>query len=97
MEPWLRNSNTVLAGAFDAGAIHWANQDARQQAAGYDFHHPAVLQNVPPPTVTFDRPLRWWSLDRQRRRATAMRLRDRLLDDIMRAGGRNARDRQENQ
>ena len=93
MEP--RSASTVLTAAFDAAIVQHANQNARKQAERYDFQHPAVLRNVPPPTVKFHRPLRWWSLDRRRRLATVMRLRDRLLEDIMRVGSRNARDQRE--
>lgn len=82
----LQNADTVVATAFDAGALQRAHQDAPLQVQGYDFQHPAVLQNVPPPTVRFGHPLRWWALDRRRRLATIMRLRDQLLEDIMRAG-----------
>ncbi len=89
MEP--RSASTVLAGTFDAVIVQPANAVGRQQAEGYDFQHPAVLRNIPPPTVRFSRPLRWWSLDRPRRRAMIMRHRDRLLNDIMRAGGRKGR------
>jgi hypothetical protein len=60
----------------------------RQPDGGYEFHHPAVLRNVPPPTVTIARPLRWWSLDRPRRRALVMRLRDQLQEEILRLGHR---------
>lgn len=91
MEQLLRSSNTVLVRAFEAGALQRTNQDARLQAERYDFQHPAVLLNVPPPTVKFLRPLRWWSLDRRRRLATVMRLRDQLVEDIMREGCRKAR------
>lgn len=56
----------------------------RQTVEGYEFRHPAVLRNVPPPTITFPGPLRWFSLDRARRRAMAMRLRDHLQERILR-------------
>jgi len=73
------------AGASDVILVQRAHQDGPLQAQRYDFQHPAVLKNVPPPTVQFSRPLRWWSLDRRRRLAAVMRLRDRLMEDIMRA------------
>lgn len=95
MEQWGRGSSTALTRGIDTVAVRDAHHDATVQTEEYDFQHPAVLRNVPPPTIPFDRPLRWWSLDRQRRRATVMRLRDRLLNEIMWAGGRNARDQQE--
>ncbi|OQW35870.1 MAG: hypothetical protein A4E19_15545 [Nitrospira sp. SG-bin1] len=80
----------MLTGAFDAEAMRRTNQDAEPQAERYDFQHPAVLQNVPPPTVRSHRPLRWWSIDRRRRLAAVMRLRDRLVEDIMHARCRKA-------
>jgi hypothetical protein len=69
------------------GGLH-AEATPRRVVGGYEFHHPAVLRNVPPPTVTFARPLRWWSLDRHRRRALVMRLRDQLQEEILRLGHR---------
>ena len=91
MEPLLSSSSTVLARAFNTEAIRSTNQDAKLQTEHYDFQHPAVLRNVPPPTIHFRRPLHWWSLDRRRRLATVMRLRDQLLEDIMRVGCGKAR------
>jgi hypothetical protein len=64
--------------------------EGKEPAGGYDFHHPAVLRNVPPPTVHCDQPLRWWSLDRRRRLAVIMRLRDQLQDDILRLADRRS-------
>lgn len=69
------------------GGLH-AEATVRQPEGGYEFRHPAVLCNVPPPTVTFARPLRWWSWDRPRRRALVMRLRDQLQEEILRLGDR---------
>lgn len=91
----LRNADSVVAKAFDAGPLQGAHQDAPLQARGYDFQHPAVLRNVPPPTVRFRLPLRSWSLDRRRRLAAIMRLRDQLVEDIMRADCGKALDAQE--
>lgn len=82
MEPFLRNSSRVLTRAFNARALQKTSQAAR-----YDFQRPAVLRNVPPPTVQFNRPLHWRSLDRRKRLATVMCLRDHLLEDILRIGG----------
>lgn len=82
MGPLLRNSSRVLTRAFDAGALQQPSHAAR-----YDFQHPAVLRNVPPPIVHFNRPLHWWSLDRRKRSATVIRLRDQLVEDILRIGG----------
>lgn len=89
MESLVRSSNAVLTGAFDAQAVQPTNQDARLRAERYDFQHPAVLRNVPPPTITWSRPLRWWSLDRRRRVETVIALRDQLLEGILRLGVRN--------
>lgn len=97
MKPLLRIADTVVARAFDARSLQRAHQGAPLQVQTYDFQHPAVLQNVPPPTIRFRHPLRWWSLDRRRRLATVMRLRDQLIEDIMRAGCRTAREEQETQ
>lgn len=97
MEPWGRGSSTALTSVIDTVAVRDTRHDATVQREGYDLQYPAVLRNVPPPTIRFGRPLRWWSLDRQRRRAMVMHLRDRLLDDIMRVGARNVRDQQETQ
>jgi hypothetical protein len=60
--------------------------ETSERTAGYDFHHPAVRRNVPPPTVVYARPVRWWSLDRPERLAAALRLRDQLQEDILRLG-----------
>lgn len=57
----------------------------REKAAGYDFGH-APVGNVPPPTLKFRSPLRWWSLDRPRRIAALLRFRDRRLDEILALG-----------
>jgi len=87
--PLLRSSRTLLVGVFDAVGARHVTQEVKPPTEHYHFQHPAVLQNVPPPTVTWNRPLRWWSLDRRKRLAAVMRLRDRLVEDIMRAGGGN--------
>lgn len=54
----------------------------RANATGYDFGQ-APVGSVPPPTVAFVRPLRPWSLDRPRRLAAILALRDRLQDEIL--------------
>jgi hypothetical protein len=66
-----------------SGRLH-SEPTHRQTAKSYEFQHPAVLRNVPPPTITFAEPLRWCSLDRARRRAMAVRLRDHLQESILR-------------
>ena len=60
-----------------------ANPTRQQMAQGYEFQHPAVLRNVPPPTIAFAEPLGWFSLDRAERRALTMRLRDQLQKAIL--------------
>ena len=69
-------------------SISWswlcAQPQSRQTSEGYEFGHPAVLRNVPPPTVSFAKPLRWYSLNRATRRAMTLRLRDRFQESILR-------------
>ncbi len=88
--PLLRSSRTLLVGVLDAVVARYVTQDVKPPTEHYHFQHPAVLQNVPPSTVIWNRPLRWWSLDRRKRVAAAMRLRDRMVEDILRVGGRKA-------
>ncbi|WP_447972238.1 hypothetical protein [Nitrospira sp. Kam-Ns4a] len=59
-----------------------------RQASGYDFGQ-APVGPVPPPTATFPKPLRWWSLDRPKRRAAILRLRDRLVEEILSLGAQH--------
>lgn len=54
----------------------------RDEAKGYEFQHPPV-GNVPPPTVTFPKPLRWWSWDRWKRRKQILDVRDRRVREIV--------------
>ncbi len=84
MEPLLSRPGMIQAEACYAVQ---STSHGPLPAQRYDFQHPAVSRNVPPPTVRFSRPLRWWSLDRRRRLAAVMRLRDHLVEDIMRAHG----------
>jgi hypothetical protein len=58
------------------------------ETKGYDFHHPHVLTNIPPPTVKFPRALHWWSWDRPQRLKQIMRLRDQLVETILALGDR---------
>ncbi|HET9846085.1 MAG TPA: hypothetical protein VFQ02_10050 [Nitrospira sp.] len=62
----------------------FANKDRHP---GYDFQR-APGGSAQPPTVTFKDKLRWWSLDRWRRRKKILSERDRLQREIveMRAG-----------
>ncbi len=83
--PLFRSSSTFPVGVSDAVVARHVTQDVKPPTERYHFQHPAVLQNVPPPTVTWNRPLRWRSFDRRKRLAAVMRLRDRLVDDIMHA------------
>ncbi|HSB45575.1 MAG TPA: hypothetical protein VLD60_11215 [Nitrospira sp.] len=54
----------------------------RERYQGYDFQH-APAGSTPPPVVTFREKLRWWTLDRWRRRKQILRERDRLQRDIL--------------
>ena len=55
------------------------NRDRHQ---GYDFQH-APGGSAQPPAVAFREKLRWWSLDRWRRRKRILTERDRLQRDIV--------------
>lgn len=61
-----------------------AQAQSRHTSEGYEFGHPAVFRNIPPPTVTVAKPLRWYSLNRATRRAMTLRLRDRFQESILR-------------
>ena len=52
-----------------------------QTAGGDDFGQ--RVPNVPPPSVMFPTPLRWYSWDRPRRLAMIRALRDQVLQDIL--------------
>ena len=67
---------------FDSIMI--TSSEAIHEDSRYGFHDPAVLRNVAPPVVRFERPLRWWSLDRRRRRLMATALRDQQQHAILR-------------
>lgn len=81
-EPYANWWSTIQSEPY---APFYAEFLARSAAArgGYEFQHPAVRRNVPPPTIAFARPLRWWSLDRPKRLAALMRWRDRLQEAIL--------------
>jgi len=57
----------------------FANRDRHQ---GYDFQH-APGGSAQLPGVTFQEKLRWWTLDRWRRRKKILRERDRLQREII--------------
>ena len=57
----------------------FANRDRHQ---GYDFQH-APGGRAQLPGVTFQEKLRWWTLDRWRRRTKILRERDRLQQEII--------------
>jgi hypothetical protein len=57
----------------------FANRDRHQ---GYDFQH-APVGSAQVPRVIFQDKLRWWSLDRWRRRRKILTERDRLQRDII--------------
>jgi len=54
----------------------------RSHHEGYDFQH-APGGSAQPPTVTFREKLRWWTLDRWRRRKQILTERDRLQREII--------------
>lgn len=54
----------------------------RDRHHGYDFQH-APEGSAQPPAVTFREKLRWWSLDRWRRRKQILTERDRLQREIV--------------
>ena len=55
------------------------NQDRGQ---GYDFQH-SPSGSVPVPQVTFLEKLRWWTVDRWKRRKKIREERDRRLQEIL--------------
>lgn len=54
----------------------------RNSHRGYDFQH-APGGSAQPPVVTFREKLRWWTLDRYRRRKQILSERDRLQMEIV--------------
>lgn len=50
-------------------------------AGGYEFGQRTA--NVPPPSVEFPTPLRWYSWDRPKRLRVIRAVRDRILQDIL--------------
>lgn len=54
----------------------------RERHQGYDFQH-APGGSAQLPTVKFQDKLRWWSLDRWRRRKKILNERDRLQQEII--------------
>jgi hypothetical protein len=54
----------------------------RDEVRGFEFHNPPP-KSTPPPTVTFQQKLRWWSWDRWKRRTQIRQDRDRRLQDIL--------------
>ena len=54
----------------------------REHAQGYEFQR-APSGSVPVPKVTFSERLRWWTVDRWRRRKKIRAARDRRLQEIL--------------
>lgn len=54
----------------------------RDKGQGHDFEEVPIV-SVVPPTVHFGGKLRWWSLDRWRRRRKITEERDRRLQEII--------------
>ncbi|RMH38107.1 MAG: hypothetical protein D6690_00840 [Nitrospirae bacterium] len=50
---------------------------------GYEFGNGPKIK-IAPRQVVFDRPLRWYSWDRAKRRAAIRRVRDQYVEDILR-------------
>jgi hypothetical protein len=60
----------------------WKRSD---EASGYDIGK-APIADVPPPTVRFSKPLRWWSWDSPRRVRALLNIRDQQQAEILRLG-----------
>lgn len=60
----------------------WKQKD---QYKGYEFGKAPNIK-TPPPVVRFDKPLRWWSIDRPQRLRAIRQVRDRYLMDILELG-----------
>lgn len=56
--------------------------ECRDSHQGYEFQH-APTGSAPPPTITFNQKLRWWTWDRWQRRKKILAERDRLQQDIL--------------
>ncbi len=56
--------------------------EQRNRQKGYDFQR-APGGSVEPPVVAFREKLRWWTLDRWRRRKQILSERDRLQQEIV--------------
>lgn len=54
---------------------------SRDQGEGYDFQK-QTAGSIPPPQITFSEKLKWWTLDRWKRRKQISQARDRRLQDI---------------
>lgn len=54
----------------------------REKVKGYDFQN-APAGSVPVPKVTFTEKLRWWTLDRWKRRKKIREERDRRVQEIL--------------
>jgi hypothetical protein len=66
----------------------FSNRDRHQ---GYDFQH-APSGSAPLPRVTFQEKLRWWTVDRWRRRKKILTERDRLQHEIIDMKTRRSKD-----
>lgn len=54
---------------------------SRDQGEGYDFQK-QTAGSLSPPQVTFFKKLKWWTLDRGKRRKQISQARDQRLQDI---------------
>ncbi len=64
--------------------------EGRDRAMGYDFQQ-VPGGSLPIPKVTFAERLRWWTIDRWRRRKKIREDRDRRLQEILDVKNRGAR------
>lgn len=65
------------------GEIYQEFFELSPRYTGYEFGY-APQMKVSPPAVSFPESLKWYSLDRARRRAAIRRVRDRYIEDILR-------------
>ncbi len=64
--------------------------EGRDRAMGYDFQQ-VPGGSLPIPKVTFAERLRWWTIDRWRRRKKIREDRDRRVQEILDVKNRGAR------
>ena len=70
-------------GPYAEAYRHFFNNSPKHK--GYDFGETLVF-NIPPPIVTFSKPLRWWALDRPKRLKIIREARDQWVNEILTLG-----------